>query len=62
MRGGLEQFAGVKMVPFSFVAILIVIYIAFIGPIDYVLVKKVFRRTELTWRKRRWRCMEPTST
>ena len=37
------------MVPFSLVALLIVLYIILIGPVDYLLVKKVLRRMEWTW-------------
>ncbi len=44
----LEQFAGVS-VPFSLVALLILIYIVCIGPLDYFILKKYFRRMELTW-------------
>jgi hypothetical protein len=49
LRAGLDQFTGVKIAPFWLVALLIAIYIAFIGPVDYLLVKKVFKRMEMTW-------------
>jgi hypothetical protein len=49
LRAGLDQFTGVKIAPFWLVVLLILVYIALIGPIDYVLVKKVLKRMELTW-------------
>jgi hypothetical protein len=48
LHTGLEQFAGVS-VPFSLVVFLIVVYIACIGPLDYFVLKKFFKRMELTW-------------
>ncbi|MEX0679022.1 MAG: hypothetical protein WD063_18250 [Pirellulales bacterium] len=49
LRGALDQFAGVRLVPFWFVALLVTAYIVCIGPLDYFLVKRVFRRMEATW-------------
>lgn len=49
LRSALDQFTGVRLVPFSLVAILIVIYILLIGPGDYFFLRKVVRRMELTW-------------
>ncbi|MDC0935006.1 hypothetical protein OAS39_01875 [Pirellulales bacterium] len=43
------QFAGIKPAPFALVAILIIAYIALIGPGDYFFVKRVLKRMELTW-------------
>ncbi len=37
LRGALDQFVGVKLVPFSLVALLVVGYILLIGPVDYFL-------------------------
>jgi len=48
LHTGLEQFSGVS-VPFSLVVCLIVAYIACIGPLDYFVLKKFFKRMELTW-------------
>lgn len=45
----LDEFVGVKIAPFSLVALLIAGYILLIGPVDYWLVKRVFKRMELTW-------------
>lgn len=49
LRSQLDEFPGVSLVPFWIVALLIVGYIALIGPGDYFLVKHVLRRVELTW-------------
>ncbi|WP_205679076.1 hypothetical protein [Aquisphaera insulae] len=49
LRIGLEQFPGVKLVPFGWVAFFIFLYILLIGPGDYLFLKKVVRRMELTW-------------
>ncbi|HEY2837634.1 MAG TPA: hypothetical protein VGJ26_00685 [Pirellulales bacterium] len=49
MQSGLDQFAGVTRIPFALVALLILGYIALIGPGDYFLVKRVLKRMELTW-------------
>jgi hypothetical protein len=45
----LERFTDVTIVPFSVVAGLIFGYILLIGPIDYLLLKKVFGKLEWTW-------------
>lgn len=45
----LDEFTGVKVAPFSLVALLIGVYVLLIGPIDYWIVKKLFKRMELTW-------------
>ena len=49
LHAALEQFPGVKLIPFGWVAFFIFIYILLIGPGDYFLLKKVFKRMELTW-------------
>lgn len=46
---GLSSFTEVTVVPFSTVALLILFYIALIGPVDYFVLKKIFGRLELTW-------------
>ncbi len=43
------SFVGVGVVPFALVAVLVVGYILLIGPGDYFLVHKVFKRPEMTW-------------
>jgi hypothetical protein len=49
LRMNLEQFEGVSLVPFQWVAFFIFVYILLIGPVDYWFVKKVLKRMELTW-------------
>ena len=49
LRIGLEQFPGVKLIPFGWVAFFIFLYILLIGPVDYFFLKKVLKRMELTW-------------
>jgi hypothetical protein len=45
----LESFSEVTVVPFGYVAAMVFAYILLIGPIDYLLLKKVFGRLEWTW-------------
>jgi hypothetical protein len=49
LRISLEQFPGVKLIPFGWVAFFIFLYILLIGPGDYFFLKKVLKRMELTW-------------
>ena len=49
LRQALEQFPGVRLVPFGWVAFFIFLYILLIGPGDYLFLKKVVKRMELTW-------------
>jgi len=49
LRSALEQFPGVKLIPFGWVAFFIFLYILLIGPGDYFFLKKVVKRMELTW-------------
>jgi len=42
-------FVGVGTISFSWVTIVVLAYLALIGPLDYLLVKKVFRRMEMSW-------------
>ncbi len=49
LRIALEQFPGVKLIPFGWVAFFIFLYILLIGPGDYFFLKKVLKRMELTW-------------
>ncbi|WP_435010849.1 hypothetical protein P12x_002135 [Tundrisphaera lichenicola] len=49
VRRGLDQFAGVTLIPFGWVAGFIMLYILLIGPGDYFFLKKVLKRMELTW-------------
>jgi hypothetical protein len=49
LRKSLEQFPGIRLVPFGWVAFFIFLYILLIGPGDYLFLKKVVKRMELTW-------------
>ncbi|WZO99967.1 hypothetical protein EP7_001585 [Isosphaeraceae bacterium EP7] len=50
LRTDLEQFPGVRLIPFGWVAFFIFLYILLIGPGDYFFLKKVLKgRMELTW-------------
>jgi len=49
LRGALDQFSGVRLVPFWLVALLITAYILCIGPIDYYVVRHLLRRPSATW-------------
>jgi len=49
LRAAMEQFPGVKLIPFGWVAFFIFVYILLIGPGDYFFLKKVVKRMELTW-------------
>jgi hypothetical protein len=49
LRKALEQFTGVTLIPFGWVAFFIFLYILLIGPGDYLFLKKVLKRMELTW-------------
>lgn len=45
----LENFQEVPVIPFGWVALFIVLYILIVGPLEYLILKKVFGRLELTW-------------
>ena len=49
LRRGLEQFPGIRLEPFGWVAFFIFVYIMLIGPGDYFFLKKVVKRMEFTW-------------
>jgi hypothetical protein len=49
LRTHTETFDGVPVVSFGWVAVLIVLYILLIGPVEYVFLKRVLGRLELTW-------------
>lgn len=49
LRSALDQFAQVPVVPFSAVAALILLYAVVIGPLDYLLLRRLLGRMELTW-------------
>ena len=45
----LEQFEEVPVISFGWVALFILFYIVLVGPLDYFILKKVFKRLEWTW-------------
>ena len=47
-RAALDQFTGVTRVDFSWVAVLVAVYILLIGPVDYYVLKR-FQRLHWTW-------------
>lgn len=49
LRGALDQFPGISLAPFWAVAALAAIYIALVGPVDFLLLRTLLRRMELTW-------------
>ncbi len=49
LRVPLDQFARARMVTFTWVAVLIALFILCIGPGDYFLLRKVVGRMEFTW-------------
>ena len=49
LQASLEQFEDVPMISFGWVALFILIYIVVVGPLDYLFLKKVVKRLELTW-------------
>jgi hypothetical protein len=49
LKNGLETFAELPVIPFGWVALFILFYIALVGPLDYFILKKLFKRLELTW-------------
>jgi hypothetical protein len=49
LRSALDRFPGVRLVPFSVVALLAVLFLLCIGPGDYFFLRKVLRRMEWTW-------------
>lgn len=44
-----DAFDGVTVVSFGWIAMLIVLYIVLIGPVEYYVLKRLFGRLELTW-------------
>jgi hypothetical protein len=44
-----DSFEDVPVISFGWVALFILFYILLVGPLDYLVLKKVFKRLELTW-------------
>lgn len=49
LQSKLENFKDVSVISFGWVALFILIYIIIVGPLDYLFLKKVVKRLELTW-------------
>lgn len=49
LKGALDQFSRVTVISFSSIALLIGLFILLVGPVDYFIVKKWFKRPEWTW-------------
>ncbi|HTQ39965.1 MAG TPA: hypothetical protein VMJ32_13130 [Pirellulales bacterium] len=49
LRGALDQFAGVQLVPFWAVAMLALAYVGFLFPMNYLIVNRWLRRQSLAW-------------
>lgn len=45
----MENFPGVPVISFGWVALFILLYILIVGPLDYLFLKKVVKRLEFTW-------------
>src|SRR5262249_39365185 len=48
LQKSLDNF-DVRVIPFGYVALFIILYIIVVGPLDYILLKYVFKRLEWTW-------------
>lgn len=49
LRQHIDTFEGVPVISFGWVALFIVLYTLLIGPVEYLFLKKVLGRLELTW-------------
>jgi hypothetical protein len=49
LHDNLEDFEDVPVISFGWVALFILLYILVVGPLDYIILKKVFKRLEWTW-------------
>jgi hypothetical protein len=49
LRDNLENFEDVQPLSFGYVALFILVYILLVGPVDYFILNRVFKRLELTW-------------
>lgn len=49
LRGHVDTFDGVPVVSFGWVALFIALYTLLIGPVEYLFLKYVLKRLELTW-------------
>jgi hypothetical protein len=49
LQHSLEDFGEIPTISFGWVALFLLAYIALVGPVDYLLLKRVFKRLEWTW-------------
>ncbi len=49
LQENLEHFDDIPVIGFGWVALFILLYIVVVGPLDYLFLKKVVKRLELTW-------------
>lgn len=49
LRGAVDEYDNVQVISFFTLAMLVIGYILAVGPGDYLLVRRVFKRTEATW-------------
>jgi hypothetical protein len=49
LQHGLEMFENIQPTNFGWVALFVLFYILLVGPLDYFILKKLFKRLELTW-------------
>jgi hypothetical protein len=49
MQRAVETFGEVPVTSFGWVALFLLFYIVLVGPLDYFVLKKVFKRLEMTW-------------
>jgi hypothetical protein len=49
LKRDLERFEEIPVISFGWVALFILFYIVLVGPLDYLILKKLFKRLELTW-------------
>ncbi|MCF0235024.1 MAG: hypothetical protein HUK22_08645, partial [Thermoguttaceae bacterium] len=49
MRGVMDKFEGVRVAPFSIVLVAIFVFLMAIGPLDWYLAKKVFKKPAFAW-------------
>jgi hypothetical protein len=48
-QNNLEQFADVPVISYGLVAFFMFVYIVVVGPLDYFILRRFFKRLELTW-------------
>ncbi|MFQ3593476.1 MAG: hypothetical protein SNJ82_09870, partial [Gemmataceae bacterium] len=49
LKANLETFEEITPISFGYVALFLVFYILIVGPLDYIILKKIFKRLEWTW-------------